>query len=181
MTLSCTSPSLTGCSGGSPEILPGFLTPNPQPSPNPGETLPTAHLQTRHGGARLTARPALRRAGSGEWLSAGGSHQSETSCALLPEPVLPEPVRQGGGGGGPPDGVKLGPSPGRSGAQPCRPVWARLELCSVLRRAGSASRQRTAAGLVQTHDQVTVTGNSLGTAPALRELAVWQTVGEADA
>lgn len=54
--------------------------------------------------------------------------------------LLPEPVRQGGGGGGPPDGVKLGPSPGRSGAQPCRPVWARLELCSVLRRAGSGKQ-----------------------------------------
>lgn len=29
-----------------------------------------------------------------------------------------------------PDGLKLGTSPDKPRAQPCRPVWARVELCS---------------------------------------------------
>lgn len=45
---------------------------------------------------------------------------------------MPEPVHQGGRGRGLLVGVKLGTNPGKSRAQPCRPVWVRVGLTQGL-------------------------------------------------
>lgn len=89
----------------------------------------------------------------------------------------PETVHQGRGGGRLPIGTKLGTSPGKSGAQPCRPVWARLELCSGPRRAVIQRRQDVAASLGTIVYRVPTTGqgcddNKPDMTPALRGLTV---------
>lgn len=125
VTFSSVSPFLTGCSGGSRlPSLPAFWRPNPP------QSLCSAVSGKPH--LPLAWRPGVGVPADLSCTPVCGE-QGAVSCRPLSETSHGstwETGSQGGGGGGLPVKAKLGTRPGESGVHPCRPVWARLELCS---------------------------------------------------